>query len=589
MPILGSSDQSVQVVVASKSDTKGIEETNKALGKLDRTAADTGSGGFSKLSSFASGAIGVLKTATTVMGAATLAAGTFALKSAADFQQTRIGLENMLGSAEKAKTLLSDISKFAAETPFEFPELAQATRQLVAFGFSAEDAFSTMKQLGDVSAAVGAPINDLAYLMGTLRTQGRAFTVDIRQFAQRGIPIYEYLAKVLNTNEQAISGMIEAGKIGFPEVQKAFTMMTAEGGKFHATMGKQSKSLTGLFSTLKDNIGQTARELVGMSATGDVIEGSLFAKLSEGTEGLIEKLPAMIDEFKEWLGVIGGIATQVGDYLGPKLSALWKTISVDLWPAVSNLMQAIGPELGVGLVGAVGLAIDMMNALIAVLSPVIDWLAKNEWAVWAVITAFTAWYATMKATAAFNAIYNSITILNAGLAGVVAQTGSVQGALVALNTSLSTFAGFGIFAGLAIASFSKVMQEIDNLNKALDGANNSIAKRDINAYVKTYNQIKEQRGQAAADSFARQQSRATGGPVNAGEAYAVGDNPDGSWNKTTELFVPKQGGTILNAKQTQSLAGGMGKQITINQTNNNYSEFDLNAANKELGWRLASI
>ena len=128
----------------------------------------------------------------------------------------------MLGSADKARAVLSQVSKFIAETPFEFPELAQSVRQLVAFGFNAEDAVNTMKQLGDVSAAVGAPINDLAYLMGTLKTQGRAFTIDIRQFAQRGIPIYEYLAKVLKTNEQEISKMIETGKIGFPEVQKAF-------------------------------------------------------------------------------------------------------------------------------------------------------------------------------------------------------------------------------------------------------------------------------------------------------------------------------------------------------------------------------
>ena len=80
---------------------------------------------------------------------------------------------------------LSQVSKFIAKTPFEFPELAQSVRQLVAFGFNAEDAVNTMKQLGDVSATVGAPINDLAYLMGTLKTQSRAFTIDIRQFAQK--------------------------------------------------------------------------------------------------------------------------------------------------------------------------------------------------------------------------------------------------------------------------------------------------------------------------------------------------------------------------------------------------------------------
>jgi len=158
-----------------------------------------------KVSGFSKTAIGIAKKASVAFAAATVAATGFAVKSAADFEQTRIGLENMLGSADKARILLGKVSKFAAETPFEFPELAQATKQLVAFGFSAEDAFKTMTQLGDVSAAIGTPINDLAYLMGTLRTQGRAFTIDIRQFAQRGVPIYEYLAKVLKTNTKEIT------------------------------------------------------------------------------------------------------------------------------------------------------------------------------------------------------------------------------------------------------------------------------------------------------------------------------------------------------------------------------------------------
>lgn len=232
----------------------------------------------------------VMKRAVLAFTAAGTAATLFALKSAADFEQTRVGLENMLGSADKAGDLLERISKFAAETPFEFPELAQATRQLVAFGFSAEDAFNTMTQLGDVSAAIGAPINDLAYLMGTLKVQGRAFMIDIRQFAQRGVPIYEYLAKVLKTNTKEISKMIEEGKIGFPQVQKAIQLMTKEGEIFHDTTAKQSKTLTGLMSTLRDEISATARKIVGINERGDVRKGSIFDRLRNSAQSLIDYL-----------------------------------------------------------------------------------------------------------------------------------------------------------------------------------------------------------------------------------------------------------------------------------------------------------
>jgi len=58
--------------------------------------------------------------------------------------------------------------------------------------------------------------------------------------------------------------------------------------------------------------------------------------------------------------------------------------------------------------------------------------------------------------------------------------------------------------------------------------------------------------------------RATGGPVMAGGAYAVGDNPDGSWNKTTELFVPRTSGTILNQAQLAGVGGGT--RATLSQS-----------------------
>lgn len=80
--------------------------------------------------------------------------------------------------------------------------------------------------------------------------------------------------------------------------------------------------------------------------------------------------------------------------------------------------------------------------------------------------------------------------------------------------------------------------------------------------------------------------KAAGGPVSAGEPYWVGDNPDGSLNSTSELFVPSQSGTIVPANKTRGMLGG--KSVTFNQTNHIYNSVDLEAANKEMGWRLAN-
>lgn len=405
-------------------------------------------------------------------------------KNAADFEQTRIGLENMLGSADRARAVLAEVSEFAAKTPFEFPELASSVRQLVAFGFSAEDAVGTMKQLGDVSAAVGAPINDLSYLMGTLRTQGRAFTIDIRQFAQRGIPIYEYLAKVLKTNEQEISKMIEAGKIGFPEVQKAFQMMTAEGGKFHGAMEAQSKSISGMLSTLKDNLFAAGRAFLGLNEQGDIAAGSILDRLKGVVEGLNVALanaaPAAAFLAQKLIDLFSGLMqvfTAIASYLGPKLEQLWQTIQNNVIPLFmrfwNEVLAPLIPVIGTILVGALGLVIDTINILLPILTALGNWMVDNKPIVLALAVAVGVLWATMKAKDAINAFMD-----NFNLAKNAAQTaiGEMQGGkgLGGLMKSLTGFTGWAIFASAAIGALAAVIQKFDEMNQTIRNTQNAL-------------------------------------------------------------------------------------------------------------------
>ena len=528
--------------------------------KFDKAASSVRDG----MGDMATRALNIGKKIAVAFGAMTAAAGAFGIKSAADFQQTRIGLENMLGSADKAKSLLADISKFAAETPFEFPELAQATKQLIAFGFGAEEAFSTMKGLGDVSAAVGAPINDLAYLMGTLRTQGRAFTIDIRQFAQRGIPIYEYLAKVLKTNEKAITGMIEEGKIGFPEVQKAFQAMTAEGGKFHNTMAKQSKSLSGLFSTLKDNIGAALREAIGINTKGDIRSGSIFEKLSEGVTRLngvlgkvdwVKVVKIVSDSFGTFFTKVTDLARQIFEYLQPSLKALWNTLTTDVLPILNRLWKEVIvpliPVIGVLLVGAFRLAVDAVNLMFSVLTPVVSWMLDNKEYVLAFAAAIGVIWATMKIQDGINTFMNGLDVAKLAMARFQTE------GLGSLNASLTGFAGWGIFAAAAVAAFVLIAQKaretiglLDEIagKKANVDKGTDTALRRANEQYKAGIISKERYNQILQGAF-----RADGGPVSGGSPYIVGE-------RGPEMFVPNRSGMII----PNELMGKMGTTNNFN-------------------------
>ena len=203
-------------------------------------------------------------------------------------------------SGERASALLADAVEFAAKTPFDLQGVAGGIRQLLAYGTAAEEAIGTVEMLGNVSAGLSVPLNDMIYLYGTLRAQGRAFTVDIRQFAGRGVPIYEELAKVLGVTRQELTGLISEGKVGFPEVEQAFRNMTSEGGMFYNLMREQSKTITGQISNLQDGISQ------------------MFNSIGEQSEGVITSaisgLSWMVEHYRELAKVLGVVVAAYGSY-----------------------------------------------------------------------------------------------------------------------------------------------------------------------------------------------------------------------------------------------------------------------------------
>jgi hypothetical protein len=153
-------------------------------------------------------------------------------------EQQTVAFEVMLKSASAATELVTDLKKLTMSTGVSLADSMASVKQMLAYGFGGEEMISSLKMLNTVAKAVNVPMTDLTYVYGTLRAQGRAYTRDIMQFAMRGIPIYEYLAKVLEVDVSKLKGLIEEGKVGFPEVEKAFQMMTGEGGKFSGMLEK---------------------------------------------------------------------------------------------------------------------------------------------------------------------------------------------------------------------------------------------------------------------------------------------------------------------------------------------------------------
>lgn len=214
-----------------------------------------------------------------------------------EFQQLEVAFTTLLGSKEKADRLMAEMVDLAAKTPFDLQGVAGGARQLLAYGFAAEEVTDTLTRLGNVAAGLGLPLQRLTYLYGTTAVQGRVYARDMLQFTGSGIPMLQEMAKMYGKTTEEINEMVSAGKIGFADVKKVIESMTNEGGQFYNLMQEQSKTITGLISNLGDAMDTMFNE-IGKSTEG-VISGTLQGAitLAENYDKVAKALAVLVSTY----------------------------------------------------------------------------------------------------------------------------------------------------------------------------------------------------------------------------------------------------------------------------------------------------
>ena len=183
----------------------------------------------------------------------------------AQMEQARIGFTTMLNSAERADKFLRDVADFAARTPFEFPELLDAAKRMLAYGFAAEDVLPTMEAVGNASAAVGlgaAGINRIILALGQMRAKGKVTGEEMRQLTETGIPAWEMLAEAMGFSADEVGKVMDMASKGLIPADRAIKMLVEGMNKrFPDMMKKMENTWEGVTSTIKDIWQMTIGEL----------------------------------------------------------------------------------------------------------------------------------------------------------------------------------------------------------------------------------------------------------------------------------------------------------------------------------------
>jgi tape measure domain-containing protein len=331
--------------------------------------------------------------ATSAGAVAVGAAGALAwpLKLAADMETTSTAFETILKSGDATKALMTELNQFAESTPFQFPEIAEAAKKLLAFGSNADSVTGELRMLGDIAAGVGVPLGDIAEIYGKARVQGRLFAEDINQLTGRGINVNKELAKQFGVQESEIRKLVEQGKVGFPQLEAAFRSMTTGSGDFAGGMEKQSQTFNGLMSTLIDNVSAVARAIGEELLPFFKDLATVGIEVAKGIGEFVANNKEAVATVGKFVLIAGGIA---GLLAGIGTAAMATSIAIaGMTSAVTALSIAAGAlsvvfspiGLAVGLFAAAGVAAwtfrddlwAVMQEIRAIWGEGIDYLSKT--------------------------------------------------------------------------------------------------------------------------------------------------------------------------------------------------------------------
>jgi tape measure domain-containing protein len=253
---------------------RSLEGVTRSLRKVDKGLMSAGR------SAVRFAAIGIGAATTAVVGL---------VSQFAKIEDAQAAFTPLLGGAEKAKELVDRLNETSATTPFQFKNLADSANQLLpVMNGNIEDTIKTIRMLGDTSGGNAQKLDSITRGFTKAMLKGKVDMESLNMIAEAGVPIFTELAESMGTEvNEAFFKMISAGKVTTKDLTAAFEKMTSEGGIFFGGMEIASKTTSGIFSTLKDNISLTAAEI-----------GSILAPT---IKDLLKELILVAQNVREWV------------------------------------------------------------------------------------------------------------------------------------------------------------------------------------------------------------------------------------------------------------------------------------------------
>jgi len=312
-------------------------------------------------------------------------AGVMAVSAAAQMEQAQVQFSTMLQSEAKGMQMVKDLIQFAAATPLTTPEVTTAARTLLQFGVEGERVIETLRMLGDAAGGDSQRFQSMSLAFGQMSAAGRLMGQDLLQMINAGFNPLQEISRTTGKSMGQLKKEMEDGKISAAMVTAAFRSATSQGGRFFNMMEKQSQTVTGLWSTMRDNAS------LFLVTLGDMIIKQLHVK------DAIKAVSAAAGDVGNWLKSLSPMAQKamlavalIASTLGPLLIVL-SAVGPAVVAGFGLFMSTVLPIVGV--VGVAVAAVALWVRSVGGLGPAWALVAEKAGAAWALIkdAAMSAW------------------------------------------------------------------------------------------------------------------------------------------------------------------------------------------------------
>ena len=228
----------------------------------------------------------------------------------AQMESSELAMRRFIGTTQETREYVQGLFEIAKQTPFEFTDLTDASRRLLAFGMSAQQTSKTLAAVGDAVAAAGGDpekMQRVVMAIGQIQAKNKVYAEELLQLTEAGIPAYRILKDQLGLTAEEVANI---GKQGIDAKTGIDALTRGMNGMFKGAAAEQATTWTGLMSTMRDQWAQM---------TGSITR-SLF------------------DEAKEWAPVVNRALSEIGE--------VWKRDKLSFDEKFDASMDVVDKRLG---------------------------------------------------------------------------------------------------------------------------------------------------------------------------------------------------------------------------------------------------